>query len=60
MSSTVSIFRTGIKCPYFVNLSTTTRIVSYYVMFPGSVDFSKLVIKSIVTVCYGLWGISIL
>ena len=38
------------KYVYFVNLSTTTKILSYIEPLNGSFDLGSLIIKSIVTV----------
>ena len=46
----------GIKCEYFVSLSTNTRIISYSSFVVGSFDFSNLTIKSIVTSFYSKSG----
>ena len=46
----------GMKCVYFVNLSTMTSIMSYLVPVALSVEVGSFVMKSIVTSSQGCVG----
>jgi hypothetical protein len=54
--STVNVFLYGIKYTYFVNRSTTTSMPLYVCPKAGSSEYSKSVIKSIITSYYSYSG----